>query len=172
MREAKVARKTSETDIEVSVELDGSGRHDIATGIGFLDHMLAQLSRHGLIDLTVRAKGDLHIDFHHTTEDCGMVLGQAVAKALGDKQGIARYAGVYRIGACRRVVIAVAVIVVKNTARDRAGYEEIVKPHRRRCSDDLFGEGGGEYEKGAERNCGDRPIAGHKFSLIHSSGIL
>ncbi len=92
MREATVARKTTETDIEVRVNLDGAGQGDIATGIGFLDHMLAQLARHGLIDLQVRAKGDLHIDFHHTTEDTGIVIGQAVAKALGDRRGIRRYA--------------------------------------------------------------------------------
>ncbi len=92
MREATVARKTTETDIEVRVDLDGTGRSDVATGIGFLDHMLAQLARHGLLDLDVRAKGDLHIDFHHTTEDTGIVIGQAVAKALGDRRGIRRYA--------------------------------------------------------------------------------
>jgi imidazoleglycerol-phosphate dehydratase len=92
MREATVARKTTETDIEVRVNLDGAGRHDVSTGIGFLDHMLQQLSRHGLIDLTVRAKGDLHIDFHHTTEDTGIVIGQAVSKALGERRGIKRYA--------------------------------------------------------------------------------
>ena len=76
----------------MSLDLDGSGTHDIATGIGFLDHMLDQLSRHSLIDMTVRAKGDLHIDFHHTAEDVGIALGQAVKKALGDKAGITRYA--------------------------------------------------------------------------------
>jgi imidazoleglycerol-phosphate dehydratase len=92
MREATVARKTTETDIEVTVNLDGAGRSDVATGIGFLDHMLHQLARHGLLDLTVRAKGDLHIDFHHTTEDTGIVIGQAIAKALGDRRGIRRYA--------------------------------------------------------------------------------
>jgi imidazoleglycerol-phosphate dehydratase len=92
MREATVARKTNETEIEVRVNLDGAGRYDVSTGIGFLDHMLQQLSRHGLIDLNVRAKGDLHIDFHHTTEDTGIVLGQAVSKALGDRRGIKRYA--------------------------------------------------------------------------------
>ena len=92
MREAAVARKTRETDIEVRVNLDGAGAYDVSTGIGFLDHMLEQLSRHGLIDLTVRAKGDLHIDFHHTTEDTGIVIGQAVSKALGERRGIKRYA--------------------------------------------------------------------------------
>ena len=92
MREATVARKTTETEIEVRLNLDGAGRHDVSTGIGFLDHMLQQLSRHGLIDLTVRAKGDLHIDFHHTTEDTGIVIGQAVSKALGERRGIKRYA--------------------------------------------------------------------------------
>jgi imidazoleglycerol-phosphate dehydratase len=94
-RQATIERSTKETKIKASVDLDGTGAFDIATGIGFLDHMLEQLSRHSLIDITLKAKGDLHIDFHHTTEDTGIVLGQAVAKALGDKQGIARYAGAY-----------------------------------------------------------------------------
>jgi imidazoleglycerol-phosphate dehydratase len=92
MRTAKIARKTNETDIAVSVNLDGTGKHEIATGIGFLDHMLDQLARHSLIDISVKAKGDLHIDFHHTAEDVGIALGQAVLKALGDKKGIRRYA--------------------------------------------------------------------------------
>tara|TARA_R110002072_G_scaffold150226_7_gene298494 strand:+ start:293 stop:886 length:594 start_codon:yes stop_codon:yes gene_type:complete len=92
MREAKVARKTTETDIEVAVNLDGTGRYDVDTGIGFLDHMLEILSRHSLIDLNVRAKGDLHIDFHHTTEDTGIAIGDAVHKALADRRGIRRYA--------------------------------------------------------------------------------
>jgi imidazoleglycerol-phosphate dehydratase len=91
MREARVERKTAETSIEVSVALDGTGRSEIATGIGFLDHMLDQLARHSLMDITVKAKGDLHIDFHHTTEDSGIALGQAVSKALGDRGGIARW---------------------------------------------------------------------------------
>jgi imidazoleglycerol-phosphate dehydratase len=90
-RQASVERTTKETRVQVSVDLDGSGRYDVATGIGFLDHMLEQLSRHGLIDLTVRAEGDLHIDFHHTTEDTGLAVGEAVAKALGDRRGIRRY---------------------------------------------------------------------------------
>jgi imidazoleglycerol-phosphate dehydratase len=94
-RQASIERSTSETKIKASVDLDGTGTYDVATGIGFLDHMLAQLARHSLIDITLKADGDLHIDFHHTTEDCGIVLGQAVAKALGDKQGIARFAAVY-----------------------------------------------------------------------------
>ena len=92
MRECKVARKTKETDIEVSVNLDGTGKYDVETGIGFLDHMMEQLSRHGLIDLTVRAKGDLHIDYHHTTEDTGIAIGEAVHEALGDRRGIVRFA--------------------------------------------------------------------------------
>lgn len=92
MREATVARKTKETDIEVSVNLDGTGKYNVETGIGFLDHMLEQLSRHSLMDLSVRAKGDLHIDFHHTTEDTGIAIGEAVLKALGDRRGIVRYA--------------------------------------------------------------------------------
>ena len=91
MRKATSTRKTKETDIQVSLNLDGSGRYDIATGIGFLDHMLEQLSRHSLIDLMVKAKGDLHIDFHHTTEDTGIVIGEAFAAALGERRGIARY---------------------------------------------------------------------------------
>jgi imidazoleglycerol-phosphate dehydratase len=94
-RVATVSRRTKETDITATVNLDGTGQADIATGIGFLDHMLEQLARHGLMDITLKCKGDLHIDFHHTTEDCGIVLGQAVAKALADKQGIARYADVH-----------------------------------------------------------------------------
>ena len=91
-RQATIERSTKETKIKASVDLDGTGAYDISTGVGFLDHMLEQLSRHSLIDIALEAKGDLHIDFHHTTEDTGIVLGQAVAKALGDKQGIARYA--------------------------------------------------------------------------------
>ena len=94
-RQASIERSTKETKIKASVDLDGTGAYDIATGIGFLDHMLEQLARHSLIDITLKAKGDLHIDFHHTTEDCGIVLGQAVAKALGSKEGIVRYASVY-----------------------------------------------------------------------------
>ena len=94
-RHASIERSTKETKIKASVDLDGSGSYDIATGIGFLDHMLEQLARHSLIDISLKAKGDLHIDFHHTTEDCGIVLGQALAKALGDKQGIVRYAAVH-----------------------------------------------------------------------------
>ncbi|MDZ4737914.1 MAG: imidazoleglycerol-phosphate dehydratase HisB [Rhodospirillaceae bacterium] len=91
MREASVERKTAETSIEAAVNLDGSGRSEISTGIGFLDHMLDQLARHSLMDITVKAKGDLHIDFHHTTEDSGIALGQAVSQALGDRRGIVRW---------------------------------------------------------------------------------
>ncbi|WBU61975.1 imidazoleglycerol-phosphate dehydratase HisB [Paracoccus albus] len=91
MRKAEISRKTAETEIEVSVNLDGTGVYDNQTGVGFFDHMLDQLSRHSLIDLTVRAKGDLHIDDHHTVEDCGIAIGQALVKALGDKKGIRRY---------------------------------------------------------------------------------
>ena len=90
-RIATIDRKTLETDISLTVNLDGKGVADIATGIGFLDHMLTALARHAMFDLTVRAKGDLHIDFHHTTEDTGIVLGAAVARALGDKRGIRRF---------------------------------------------------------------------------------
>ncbi len=94
MRKAKVERKTTETRVSAAVDLDGSGRYDVSTGIGFLDHMLEQLSRHSLIDITLKAQGDLHIDFHHTTEDTGIALGQAVAKALGDRKGVGRFADV------------------------------------------------------------------------------
>ncbi|MEM6945145.1 MAG: imidazoleglycerol-phosphate dehydratase HisB [Pseudomonadota bacterium] len=91
MRRAKLTRKTAETEVEVEIDLDGTGQCDCATGIGFFDHMLDQIARHGLLDLTIRAKGDLHIDDHHTVEDTGIVLGQALAEALGDKKGIRRY---------------------------------------------------------------------------------
>ncbi|MEL7047893.1 MAG: imidazoleglycerol-phosphate dehydratase HisB [Pseudomonadota bacterium] len=94
-RTAKLVRETKETSIQVEVNLDGDGTFDVSTGVGFLDHMLEQLARHSLIDITLRAKGDLHIDFHHTTEDSGIVLGQAIAKALGDRSGITRYADVH-----------------------------------------------------------------------------
>ena len=94
MRKADVARNTTETQIAVSVDLDGSGRFGIATGIGFFDHMLEQLARHSLIDMDVRADGDLHIDQHHTVEDTGIALGQAVAQALGERRGISRYASI------------------------------------------------------------------------------
>lgn len=94
-RQATISRRTKETQITASVDLDGTGASEISTGIGFLDHMLEQIARHGLFDIKLEAKGDLHIDFHHTTEDSGIVLGQAVAKALGDKQGITRYADVH-----------------------------------------------------------------------------
>jgi imidazoleglycerol-phosphate dehydratase len=95
MRIAKVNRKTKETSIEAEVNLDGKGIYKIDTGIGFLNHMLEQLSKHSLVDINLIAKGDLHIDLHHTTEDSGIVLGEAIAKALGDKKGIKRYAHAY-----------------------------------------------------------------------------
>ena len=95
MRSAQVTRKTNETQIAVSVNLDGSGRARLATGVPFLDHMLDQFARHGLVDLEVKATGDLHIDAHHTVEDIGITLGQAVAKAVGDKKGIRRYGYAY-----------------------------------------------------------------------------
>ena len=91
MRVGKVERRTKETEIMAEVNLDGQGRSEIATGIGFLDHMLDQLARHSLIDLTCKAKGDLHIDYHHTTEDTGIAIGEAVSKAMGDRKGITRY---------------------------------------------------------------------------------
>ena len=91
MRKAEITRTTNETEISVSVALEGTGQHHMATGVGFFDHMLDQLSRHALIDIALTAKGDLHIDDHHTVEDCGIALGQALARALGDKRGIRRY---------------------------------------------------------------------------------
>jgi imidazoleglycerol-phosphate dehydratase len=95
MRKGVVARKTKETDVEVAVDLDGAGASSIETGIGFLDHMLDLLARHSRIDIRVRAKGDLHIDHHHTTEDVGIALGQALKQALGEMKGITRYADVH-----------------------------------------------------------------------------
>jgi len=95
MRSASIERNTKETQIRVVVNLDGSGRSELATGIGFFDHMLDQLARHGALDLTIEAKGDLHIDGHHTVEDVGITLGQAVAEAVGDKRGIRRYGHAY-----------------------------------------------------------------------------
>jgi imidazoleglycerol-phosphate dehydratase len=94
-RKATIDRQTKETRISASINLDGTGAYDISTGVGFLDHMLEQLARHSLIDIELKAEGDLHIDFHHTVEDSGIVLGQALAKALGDKRGITRYASVH-----------------------------------------------------------------------------
>jgi len=95
MRTATVKRKTKETDISVELTIDGTGKYEVKTGIGFLDHMLEQLSRHSLIDLKVTAKGDLHIDSHHTTEDTGIAIGEAFAKALGERKGITRYGHAY-----------------------------------------------------------------------------
>jgi imidazoleglycerol-phosphate dehydratase len=95
MRSAEIRRKTGETDIVVRVDLDGTGVYSVSTGIGFLDHMLEQLSRHSLIDLDVKATGDLHVDQHHTTEDTGIAIGEAIAKALGDKRGITRFGEVH-----------------------------------------------------------------------------
>jgi len=95
MRIAKVNRKTKETSIEAEINLDGTGIYKIDTGIGFLNHMLEQLSKHSLVDINLKAKGDLHIDLHHTTEDSGIVIGEAITKALGDKKGIKRYAHAY-----------------------------------------------------------------------------
>jgi imidazoleglycerol-phosphate dehydratase len=94
-RSASVTRNTTETRISVSLDLDGTGKYSVSTGIGFLDHMLEQLSRHSLIDLNVKAEGDLHIDFHHTTEDTGIAIGEAFNKALGDRKGINRYGHMY-----------------------------------------------------------------------------
>jgi imidazoleglycerol-phosphate dehydratase len=110
MRKADVKRETKETQVSVSLDLDGSGKHDVNTGIGFLDHMLDQLARHGLIDLKLLAKGDLHVDMHHTAEDVGIVIGQALARALGDRRGIRRFASVHLAmdEALTRVVIDVS----------------------------------------------------------------
>lgn len=94
-RSAEVSRKTKETEISVSLDIDGAGKADMATGVGFFDHMLDQLARHSLIDMTVKARGDLHIDAHHTVEDIGITLGQAFAKAVGDKKGVRRYGHAY-----------------------------------------------------------------------------
>ena len=107
MRKAGVERSTKETSIAVAVDLDGSGAYEISTGIGFLDHMLEQLSRHSLIDVTLQAQGDLHVDMHHTTEDTAIALGEAVSKALGERKGIVRY-GVATIPmdeTCTRVAV-------------------------------------------------------------------
>lgn len=95
MRTATVERKTKETSVKVTVNLDGMGIYNVSTGIGFLDHMMEQLSRHSLMDITIEAKGDLHIDYHHTTEDVGITLGEAVNKALGERRGITRYGSAY-----------------------------------------------------------------------------
>ncbi|CCD96491.1 imidazoleglycerol-phosphate dehydratase [Bradyrhizobium sp. ORS 375] len=127
MRSATIKRKTKETDIEVSVNLDGTGVVDIATGIGFFDHMLDLLARHSRIDMTVKAVGDLHIDFHHTTEDVGIALGQAVRQALGDMAGITRYASIHMPmdETLTRVVIDVSgrpMLVFRTTfTRDKIG---------------------------------------------------
>src|SRR5437899_8556211 len=127
MRKGSVKRTTKETDVEVAVDLDGEGRASIATGIGFLDHMLDLLARHSRIDLTVQAKGDLHIDHHHTTEDVGIALGQAVRDALGDKKGITRYADVHMPmdEALTRVAIETSgrpfLVLKAEFARDKVG---------------------------------------------------
>ena len=97
MRKGSIKRRTKETDISVAVDLDGTGKAKIATGVGFFDHMLEQVARHSLIDITINAKGDLHIDQHHTVEDVGIALGAAIAQALGDKKGITRYADVHLV---------------------------------------------------------------------------
>jgi imidazoleglycerol-phosphate dehydratase len=127
MRTASIKRKTKETDVEVSVALDGRGESSISTGIGFLDHMLDLLARHSRIDITVKAKGDLHIDHHHTTEDVGIALGQAVRQALGDMRGITRYADVHlpMDEALARVVIDISgrpfLVFKAEFVRDKVG---------------------------------------------------
>ena len=95
MRSASVSRRTAETDVTLSIALDGTGKAEISTGVGFLDHMLELFARHGLFDLTVKVAGDLHVDQHHTTEDAGIALGQAILQALGDKKGITRYSDIH-----------------------------------------------------------------------------
>jgi len=127
MRAAKVKRKTNETDIEVTINLDGTGASAIATGIGFLDHMLDLLARHSRIDLKLRAQGDLHVDQHHTTEDCGIALGQAFKQALGDMRGITRYCDVHipMDEALTRVAIDISgrpfLVFKAHFARDKVG---------------------------------------------------
>jgi imidazoleglycerol-phosphate dehydratase len=127
MRAATVKRKTNETDIEVTINLDGTGASAIATGIGFLDHMLDLLARHSRIDLKLRAQGDLHIDQHHTTEDCGIALGQAFKQALGDMRGITRYCDVHipMDEALTRVAIDISgrpfLVFKAQFARDKVG---------------------------------------------------
>jgi len=127
MRKGSVKRRTKETEVEVAVDLDGDGTSAIETGIGFLDHMLDLLARHARITLSVKAKGDLHIDHHHTTEDVGIALGKAVKDALGDMKGIARYGDVHvpMEGALRRVAIDISgrpFLVFKATfVRDKVG---------------------------------------------------
>jgi imidazoleglycerol-phosphate dehydratase len=127
MRTASIKRKTKETDVEVEINLDGTGAADISTGIGFFDHMLDLLARHSRIDMTVRAKGDLHIDHHHTTEDVGIALGAAVKQALGDMKGITRYAGLHMPmdEALTRVAIDISgrpfLVFKAEFARDKVG---------------------------------------------------
>src|SRR6476620_3455557 len=127
MRTASIKRKTKETDIEVAINLDGRGESSVSTGIGFLDHMLDLLARHSRIDMTVKAKGDLHIDHHHTTEDVGIALGQAVKQALGDMRGITRYADVHlpMDEALTRVVIDISgrpfLVFKADFVRDKVG---------------------------------------------------
>jgi imidazoleglycerol-phosphate dehydratase len=127
MRTASIKRKTKETDVEVEINLDGTGTANIATGIGFFDHMLDLLARHSRIDMTVRAKGDLHIDHHHTTEDVGIALGTAVKQALGDMKGITRYASLHlpMDEALTRVAIDISgrpfLVFKAEFARDKVG---------------------------------------------------
>ncbi len=137
MRKGSVKRTTKETNVEVAVDLDGTGTSSIATGIGFLDHMLDLLARHSRIDLTVKAKGDLHIDHHHTTEDVGIALGQAVKQALGDMKGITRYADVHvpMDEALTRVAIDISgrpfLVFKAEFVRDKVGTfdTELVQDH-------------------------------------------
>ena len=127
MRTAEIHRNTAETQIDVTVNLDGAGLYTVSTGIGFLDHMIEQLSRHSLIDMTVKTVGDLHVDQHHTTEDTAIAIGEAMARALDDKRGISRYGSVYSPmdETLTRVVIDISgrpVLVFKATfARDKIG---------------------------------------------------
>ncbi len=127
MRKSEINRKTNETDIFVSVNLDGTGVRNMDSGIGFLDHMLDQLAKHSLIDIEVKAKGDLHIDFHHTAEDIGIALGEAIKQALGDKKGIKRYASADLVmdGTLARVALDISgrpfLVWNVNFTRDKVG---------------------------------------------------
>ena len=151
MRKASVKRTTKETDVEVAVDLDGTGAASIATGIGFLDHMLDLLARHSRVDISVKAKGDLHIDHHHTTEDVGIALGQAVKQALGDMKGISRYADVHvpMDEALTRVAIDIS-------GRPVAGVPGRVRPRQGRTLRHRAGAGmvpGLRHERGGDAAC-------------------
>jgi hypothetical protein len=170
MRQASIERNTNETRISASVDLDGTGRYEIATGIGFLDHMLEQLSRHSLIDITLKAEGDLHIDFHHTTEDSGIALGQAVAQALGERKGIRRYGSALSpmdetltrisLDASNRAYLVWKVDLKRDKLADPARREPLrreLPPHRR-----VLLQGPGARAAPGDR---DRPAQGRRRAL-------